>query len=34
MRDAHREAARVLYEGRNKDTGKNAKQLFIDLHGA
>lgn len=33
MREAHREAARILYEGRNKDKGPNAKQLFVDLHG-
>ena len=32
MREAHREAARVLYEERNKDAGKG-KELFVDLHG-
>ncbi|KAF2001156.1 hypothetical protein P154DRAFT_521885 [Amniculicola lignicola CBS 123094] len=33
MREAHREAARYLYEERNKDTGENARELFVDLHG-
>jgi hypothetical protein len=33
MREAHREAARILYEERNKDTGSNARELYIDLHG-
>ncbi|KAF2750690.1 CCCH zinc finger and SMR domain-containing protein [Sporormia fimetaria CBS 119925] len=33
MREAHREAARVLYEERNKDTGPNARELYVDLHG-
>ncbi|KAF2278135.1 uncharacterized protein EI97DRAFT_246038 [Westerdykella ornata] len=33
MREAHREAARHLYEERNKDTGPNARELYVDLHG-
>ena len=33
MKEAHREAARILYEGRNKDTGFSKKELFVDLHG-
>lgn len=32
MREAHREAARILYEERNKDTD-NAMELYVDLHG-
>ncbi|KAL9062202.1 MAG: hypothetical protein Q9157_009132 [Trypethelium eluteriae] len=32
MREAHREAARVLYEERNKEMGKG-KELYVDLHG-
>jgi hypothetical protein len=31
MRKAHREAARVLYEERNKDA--SAGELYVDLHG-
>lgn len=33
MREAHREAARHLYEERNKDNGPNARELYVDLHG-
>jgi hypothetical protein len=33
MREAHREAARILYEERNKDVGANARELYVDLHG-
>lgn len=33
MREAHREAARHLYEERNKDQGPNARELYVDLHG-
>ncbi|KAF1989660.1 hypothetical protein K402DRAFT_418384 [Aulographum hederae CBS 113979] len=33
MKAAHRQAARMLYEERNKEFGTNARQLFIDLHG-
>ncbi|OCK83838.1 hypothetical protein K432DRAFT_162130 [Lepidopterella palustris CBS 459.81] len=33
MREAHREAARILYEERNKDSGQNARELYVDLHG-
>jgi hypothetical protein len=33
MREAHREAARILYEDRNKDNGPDARELYIDLHG-
>ncbi|KAF2118456.1 hypothetical protein BDV96DRAFT_643701 [Lophiotrema nucula] len=33
MREAHREAARILYEERNKDVGPNARELYVDLHG-
>ncbi|KAF2836518.1 hypothetical protein M501DRAFT_245746 [Patellaria atrata CBS 101060] len=33
MREAHREAARCLYEERNKDQGPNARELYVDLHG-
>ena len=32
MKDAHREAARCLYEERNKNNG-TGKELFVDLHG-
>ncbi|KAF1959060.1 CCCH zinc finger and SMR domain-containing protein [Byssothecium circinans] len=33
MREAHREAARILYEERNKDSGPDARELYVDLHG-
>jgi hypothetical protein len=33
MREAHREAARALYEERNKIAGPNARELYVDLHG-
>lgn len=34
MREAHREAARVLYEERNKQFSEGKqKELYIDLHG-
>jgi hypothetical protein len=33
MREAHREAARHLYEERNKNNGPNARELYVDLHG-
>jgi hypothetical protein len=32
MREAHREAARILYEDRNQDTD-NSIELYVDLHG-
>ncbi|ORY62144.1 smr domain-containing protein [Pseudomassariella vexata] len=32
MRKAHREAARELYEERNKNTGSSL-EIFVDLHG-
>ena len=32
MRESHREAARILYEERNKDEG-TAREIYIDLHG-
>lgn len=32
MRKAHREAARVLYEERNKD-GSSSQEIYVDLHG-
>lgn len=32
MRKAHREAARILYEERNKDTN-STKEIYVDLHG-
>jgi DNA-nicking Smr family endonuclease len=32
MRKAHREAARELYEERNKNSSSNA-ELYVDLHG-
>lgn len=32
MKEAHREAARCLYEERNKSSG-HGKELFVDLHG-
>ena len=32
MREAHREAARILYEDRNKDTD-GSRELYVDLHG-
>lgn len=31
MRDAHREAARYLYEERNK--GSSSDEVYVDLHG-
>lgn len=34
MREKHREAARALYEERNKRIGDNqSKELYVDLHG-
>lgn len=33
MREAHRKAAQILYEERNKDTGPDARELYVDLHG-
>lgn len=33
MRKAHREAAKILYEERNKETGPSARELYVDLHG-
>ncbi|KAF2400535.1 hypothetical protein EJ06DRAFT_477312 [Trichodelitschia bisporula] len=33
MKNAHREAARILYEERNKDFGPKSLELFVDLHG-
>ena len=32
MREAHREAARELYEERNKNSSSNS-ELYVDLHG-
>jgi hypothetical protein len=32
MREAHREAARILYEERNKDAD-SSRELYVDLHG-
>ena len=32
MREAHREAARILYEERNKGNDES-KELYVDLHG-
>lgn len=32
MRKAHREAARILYDERSKDTG-TPRELYVDLHG-
>lgn len=32
MRGAHREAARILYEERNKDA-EDSQELYVDLHG-
>ena len=32
MRKAHREAARLLYESRNKDSSSSL-EIFVDLHG-
>ena len=32
MRKAHREAARLLYEERNKDAS-SATEIYVDLHG-
>ncbi|KAL8734780.1 MAG: hypothetical protein Q9181_003065 [Wetmoreana brouardii] len=32
MRKAHREAAKLLYEERNKD-GSTSREIYIDLHG-
>jgi hypothetical protein len=32
MREAHRRAAQILYDERNKDAG-NHRELYIDLHG-
>ena len=33
MREAHREAARILYEERNKENGVGDNELYVDLHG-
>lgn len=35
MREKHREAARALYDERNKNLapGSNSKELYVDLHG-
>lgn len=33
MREAHREAARILYEERNKDSAVNMREIYVDLHG-
>ena len=33
MREAHREAAGILYEERNKDVGLKPRELYVDLHG-
>ena len=32
MRKAHREAARLLYEGRNKENSLS-QEIYVDLHG-
>ena len=32
MRKAHREAARLLYEERNRDSSSN-QEVYVDLHG-
>jgi hypothetical protein len=32
MREAHREAARILYEERNK-SNDDSRELYVDLHG-
>jgi len=32
MREAHREAARILYEDRNQDSD-DSRELYVDLHG-
>jgi len=32
MRKAHREAARLLYEERNKDSS-SSQEIYVDLHG-
>ena len=32
MRKAHREAARILYEERNKDSASGS-EIYVDLHG-
>lgn len=32
MREAHREAARILYEDRNQDSD-SSRELYVDLHG-
>ncbi|KJZ73610.1 hypothetical protein HIM_06943 [Hirsutella minnesotensis 3608] len=33
MRKAHREAARELYEQRNRSNTNNASEIYVDLHG-
>lgn len=33
MREKHREAARALYEERNKHQGTSSRELYVDLHG-
>lgn len=33
MRKAHREAARVLYDQRNRPTSAAAAEIYVDLHG-
>jgi hypothetical protein len=32
MREAHRRAAQILYDERNKDAA-NHRELYVDLHG-
>jgi hypothetical protein len=32
MREAHREAAKILYEDRNK-FNDDSKEIYVDLHG-
>jgi hypothetical protein len=33
MREAHREAARILYEERNSIDETMSQEFYIDLHG-
>lgn len=32
MREAHKQAARILYEDRNKNS-RSSKEIYVDLHG-
>ncbi|KAF1808963.1 hypothetical protein P152DRAFT_177593 [Eremomyces bilateralis CBS 781.70] len=33
MREAHKHAARILYEERNKNSRSSTREIYVDLHG-